>query len=79
MPVALSDIILKLLSKDGAKRYASAMGVEADLQRVLTLVESEDGDWEESFALGANDFSDQFIISQKLYGRDDEMKRLVSW
>ena len=74
LPVALSDIILKLLSKDGANRYGSAMGVEADLKRCQELVAQ--GELDDSFALGVVDFSDQFIISQKLYGRDDHLKKL---
>lgn len=74
IPVLVSDIIMKLLSKDTDNRYQTALGLKADLASCLHL-------WLEHghihhFILGQSDISDQLFIPQKLYGRQREIKKL---
>ncbi|HIE01754.1 MAG TPA: serine/threonine protein kinase, partial [Thiotrichaceae bacterium] len=73
VPPIVSDIVMKLLAKNASDRYQSAFGVKADLakcQENLTGLEDLSG---LQFELGQNDFSGQFQIPQKLYGRENEV------
>jgi serine/threonine protein kinase len=75
LPQALSDILMKLLSKLPEDRYQSARGLRADLDRCLAQ-------WQapgriEAFPLGMDDLSERFQIPQKLYGRDEDANRLL--
>ncbi len=68
IPRQLSGLVMKLLSKTAEDRYQSALGIKHDLVKCL-------GEWSskqriDPFPLGKVDVSDQFLISQKLYGRD---------
>jgi PAS domain S-box-containing protein len=70
----ISAIIMRLLSKTAEKRYQTAAGVEADLQRCLEA-------WDalgriERFPLSAHDLSERILIPEKLYGRDVEREVL---
>ena len=74
IPPALSRIILKLLAKNAEDRYQSIPGLIADLGRCLT-------DWDNGcllsdFEPGEYDHSGRLNISQKLYGRDQELRFL---
>ncbi|OQX98913.1 MAG: hypothetical protein B6I24_03970 [Bacteroidetes bacterium 4572_128] len=72
IPNFLSQIILKLLSKNAEDRYQSAFGLKHDLQQLSKsskLLES-------SFKLGEKDFSGKLSIPEKLYGRENEIKKL---
>ena len=77
IPVALSKIILKLLSKSADDRYQSASGLLDDLQICF------DGYKKKSvitdFNPGATDIHDQFRIPDKLYGRTNELQQLLSY
>ena len=75
VPRVLSDIVLKLLQKEPGDRYQSAAGLEADLRRCLTALES--GREPAPFALGSNDALDRFEPAQKLYGRTAETRSLL--
>ncbi|MDM8557979.1 AAA family ATPase [Candidatus Parabeggiatoa sp. HSG14] len=77
VPPILSNIVMKLMAKNVEDRYQSAFGLKADLAKCqenlsgfkkLTL----------EFELAQNDFSGQFQIPQKLYGREDEIETLLS-
>ena len=75
IPAPLSEMVLKLLSKDADDRYQSARGLRHDLQRCYL-------DWTtkgriEPFAPGLRDVSDRFQIPQKLYGREQETAALL--
>ncbi|MFY9607735.1 MAG: sigma 54-interacting transcriptional regulator [Blastocatellia bacterium] len=75
LPGPVSEIIMKLLSKNAEHRYQSGMGLREDLEacaaqwaahrRIGTL------------PLGQRDVPDHFVISQKLYGRDQEVEQLL--
>ena len=75
LPSILADIVVKLLSKKVEDRYQSAFGVLADLETCLKQV-NEKLDVK-SFELATNDFSQKFMLPGKLYGRDEEIKRLL--
>ena len=76
IPQAISDITLKLLSKNAEERYQSGYGLSADLKSCLNQLKDKGkiGD----IQLGKNDISDKFQISQKLYGRENNIEVLLS-
>jgi predicted ATPase/signal transduction histidine kinase/CheY-like chemotaxis protein len=69
LPPMLSKIIMKLMAKTAEERYQSAWGIKADLEQVLKN--------NDDFTLGQFDVSERFQISQKLYGRENEIQILV--
>jgi serine/threonine protein kinase len=76
VPVVISAIVLKLLSKTAEERYQTAAGVEADLRRCLA-------EWEsrrriEAFPPGLRDMPDRLLIPEKLYGRGGEVGTLLA-
>lgn len=75
VPEILSNIIGKLFSKMPEERYASTAGLKQDLLECKTQWLSKHSI--EPFTLAKNDITDQFIISQKLYGREKEVKLLL--
>ena len=67
VPIAISEIVMKLLAKTAEERYQTAAGLEKDLRRCLA-------EWElhgriEPFALGERDAPDRLMIPEKLYGQ----------
>ncbi len=75
IPAVVSDIIERLLAKDPEARYQSGRGLQADLERCLRQLLTGGGI--QPFQLGTLDVSERFIIPQKLYGRDLEVKVLL--
>ncbi|MES0491878.1 MAG: diguanylate cyclase [Leptospirales bacterium] len=74
IPEYISQIILKLLSKNAEDRYKTTDGIISDLQHSLKyLTKSGEND---KFVPGRKDFSEKFQIPQKVYGRDKELKVL---
>src|SRR5919202_5014003 len=76
IPLALSEIVMKLLAKTAEDRYQSALGLRVDLETCLKM-------WQatgqiEPFPLGRQDISGKFQIPQKLYGRETEVATLMS-
>ncbi|MBF0239953.1 MAG: SpoIIE family protein phosphatase [SAR324 cluster bacterium] len=71
----LSQIVLKLLSKMAEDRYQSAQGLETDLKKCQELLRQKGRI--EPFPLGEKDFSRQFMIPDKLYGRESEIQTLL--
>ncbi|SIO48522.1 Protein kinase domain-containing protein [Bradyrhizobium erythrophlei] len=76
VPAAVSNIIMKLLAKAAEERYQTAAGLERDLRRCLA-------DWErqgciDDFPLGQGDIPDRLLIPEKLYGRELEVKTLLT-
>jgi PAS domain S-box-containing protein len=71
----ISDIIMKLLSKNAENRYQTAAGLEADLQSCLAAWDTQGRI--EVFPLCAHDGSGRILIPEKLYGRDAEREVLL--
>ncbi|WP_321161586.1 AAA family ATPase [Lyngbya sp. CCAP 1446/10] len=75
IPSSVSDIVLKLLAKTAEERYQTADGIKADLETCLTQLQ-ERGTITH-FTIGAKDLSNQLLIPQKLYGREEEVAALM--
>ncbi|MBW4658862.1 MAG: AAA family ATPase [Drouetiella hepatica Uher 2000/2452] len=75
LPGMVAAIVSKLMAKNAEDRYQSALGLKHDLQQCLTQWKTC-GDISE-FALGQRDLSDRFLIPEKLYGRESEVKTLL--
>ncbi len=75
VPIIISDIVAKLMSKDPGDRYQSGYGLKADLEYcIANLKNLQDM---ADFNIGSNDFSRRFQLPQKLYGRESEIKSLM--
>ena len=74
IPAPICAIVMKLLEKIAEQRYQTAAGVENDLRKCL--VQWESTAHIEPFQLGKRDVSDQLIIPEKLYGREQESRSL---
>lgn len=75
IPGPVSEIIMKLLSKNAENRYQSALGLKEDLEACAAQ-------WAAHrrigpVPLGSKDVPDHFVISQQLYGRDREVAQLL--
>ena len=75
IPSLLSDLVMKLLSKDAGGRYRSAAGLLHDLDRCRRAY-AKNGRIA-SFRLGAKDLSTRLEIGTRLFGRDSEIARLL--
>ena len=76
IPIAVSQIIMRLLAKTAEERYQTATGLESDLRRCLA-------EWEAhrhvvEFPLGQHDTPDRLLIPEKLYGRGREVDALLA-
>lgn len=76
IPRPLSDLIMKLLSKNPEHRYQSAHGVQIDLENCHGQLTGAGKIY--PFALAGHDVSGQFQIPKTIYGRDKEKERLLS-
>lgn len=75
IPKAISDIVMKLIAKTPEERYQSIKGLIYDLtycRNQLTATGHID-----LFQLGTKDLFSRFQISEKLYGRENEVHRLM--
>ena len=75
LPLALSQIVMRLLAKNAEDRYQSAYGLKRDLEACWRQ-------WQENgrittFQLAQHDVSDRFQLPQKLYGRSFERNQLL--
>jgi len=75
VPLSLSHIVSKLMSKGVEDRYQSTFGLIADLERCRD-------EWHSAepvavFELGTSDVSRKFQIPQTLYGREAELEQLM--
>ena len=76
VPSTVSRLVARLLAKNAEDRYQSTAGLQADLERCLAA-------WDASgavpdFELGADDVSGRFRIPERLYGRDQDLTRLLA-
>jgi PAS domain S-box-containing protein len=76
IPPTLSQIISKMMSKMAEDRYQSAAGLKLDLQECLQQLKLKGTIG--TFPIGLNDFSSSFCIPQKLYGRENEIEKLLT-
>ncbi|KYF74712.1 protein kinase [Sorangium cellulosum] len=76
IPEALSRVIMKLLSKTAEERYQSIFGLKADLRACLDMLES--GAPALDFEPGRKDRPTRLQVSQKLYGRQEEVDTLMA-
>ena len=75
IPQVVSDIVMKLLAKTAEDRYQSALGLKADLEICLKMLQTS-GEIS-PFQVGELDLVSQFSIPQKLYGREQDVSRLM--
>ena len=71
VPRVLSEIAMKLLAKNAEDRYQSGFGLRDDLGECLRRLDANG--LIEDFPIGKNDRSMQFILPQKLFGREKEL------
>ncbi|KYC36964.1 PAS domain S-box protein [Scytonema hofmannii PCC 7110] len=76
IPPIISEIVMKLMAKNPENRYQSAYGLKADLEQCLHQLQTT-GEIV-SFSLGQQDIADKFQIPQKLYGREQEIAKLLA-
>ncbi|WP_437957740.1 AAA family ATPase [Sorangium sp. So ce119] len=76
IPEALSRVIMKLLSKTAEERYQSIFGLKADLRACLDMLEN--GAPALDFEPGCKDRPTRLQVSQKLYGRQEEVDTLMA-
>jgi predicted ATPase/signal transduction histidine kinase/tRNA A-37 threonylcarbamoyl transferase component Bud32 len=74
VPRPISDTVMKLLSKSAEDRYQSSLGIRHDLQSCLELLQA--GGKLDDFDIGKRDWSERFLIPQRLYGREKEVEAL---
>jgi len=75
IPSVLSAIVSKLMAKNAEDRYQGVLGLKYDLEKCLVQLK-ETGEIE-SFPIAQRDVCDRFIIPDKLYGREAEVKTLL--
>ena len=81
LPTTVSAIILKLLAKTAEDRYQSAFGLKADLEFCLQQLQTQSLEIQplpEPFIPGQQDVSNKFKLSQRLYGRKQDVTDLVA-
>ncbi|PAX48947.1 ATP-binding protein, partial [Brunnivagina elsteri] len=76
IPEVLANIVAKLMAKNAEERYQSALGLKYDLEKAWHNYQ-ETGEIVK-FDLGQKDSCDRFAIPEKLYGRETEVKSLLS-
>ncbi len=76
IPLIVSKIVMKLLAKTQEERYQSTRGLKFDLQNCLYQLQTLGKI--KQFSLGRQDISEKFQISQKLYGREQEISQLLT-
>jgi len=75
IPAIVADIVEKLMAKNAEERYQSALGLQWDLETCLT--QWRETGHVEAFELGERDRCDRFLIPEKLYGRQREVRTLL--
>jgi predicted ATPase/signal transduction histidine kinase/tRNA A-37 threonylcarbamoyl transferase component Bud32 len=76
IPVAISEIAIKLMAKNAEDRYQSAAGLLADLE--ICLHQLETTGQIADFLPGRLDILSQLLIPQKLYGRENQVNELLA-
>lgn len=76
IPPIVSDILVKLLEKNGDDRYQSAKGLRVDFQRCLDDMLEED--CVRPFPIAEMDVSSQLRVPDRLLGRAENTDRLLA-
>ena len=76
VPQALSDLVLKLMAKNAEDRYQSGVGILEDLKTCARRLEKDGAIGE--LALAAKDRPEHVRVSQRLFGREDELSTLMA-
>jgi predicted ATPase/signal transduction histidine kinase/tRNA A-37 threonylcarbamoyl transferase component Bud32 len=76
IPVAISEIVMKLMAKNAEDRYQTAAGLLADLE--ISLHQLETTGLIADFIPGGLDILSQLLIPQKLYGRENQVNELLA-
>ena len=76
IPEVISKIVMKLLAKTAEERYQNAQVLKNDLTNCLNNFQSTGKI--PYFSIGLNDYTDKLRISQNLYGRELEIKTLMT-
>lgn len=74
VPMALSNIVLKLIAKSPEQRYQSARGLISDLERCQRALVTEEQ--LETFPLGTEDRLERLVEPAQLLGRVEELRTL---
>ncbi len=75
IPAAISGIVMKLLAKTAEHRYQSVFGLTADLD--FCIRELRENHAVPDFTPALQDRSEVFRVPEKLYGREQEIRRLL--
>lgn len=76
VPLVISDIVMKLISKTAEERYQSEYGLKYDLETCLLQLNTTGNI--QAFPIGQKDISSTLHISQKIYGREKELESLLN-
>ncbi|MDY7036962.1 MAG: AAA family ATPase, partial [Thermodesulfobacteriota bacterium] len=76
IPEMISEIIMKLLSKNPEDRYHCGGGLMFDLEKCRSQVETMG--WIVPFEMGQMDIDEELDIPQKIYGRENEIDELIA-
>ncbi len=76
IPIAVSNIVMKLLAKTPEERYQSGWGLKVDLEACLNQLQAS-GQISD-LPLTHQHISDKFQIPQKLYGRQEQVNQLLA-
>jgi diguanylate cyclase (GGDEF)-like protein len=76
IPPVISDMIMKLLSKNPEERYQNSLGLLADLEECSRRLDNTNRI--DNFSLASKDISIKFNIPQILIGREEELQNLLS-
>lgn len=74
IPPAVSAVIMKLLQKNAEDRYQIASGLKADLDTLIRRM--SEGRSLDGMRVGELDTTSQFVITEKLYGREEAVDKL---
>ncbi|MEC4984106.1 MAG: AAA family ATPase [Oscillatoria sp. PMC 1076.18] len=76
IPLILTKIINKLIAKNAEERYQSAFGIKQDLAKCLKQLQETAKI--ANFPIAKQDICDRFLLSEKLYGREKEVEKLLA-
>lgn len=75
LPSPVSNLIMKLIEKNAEDRYQSALGLKSDLEWLNNeFIRNKQA---LNFVPGKLDKRSQFVLPQKLYGRESELNELL--